>query len=106
MSEKTLAALCTLVIAVTGFIASPGIATAASAKNLKIYFIDVEGGQSTLVVTPDRHSLLIDTGFAGDGAGFRPGDPHHARDANRIRRRRARCGNHADRLLAHHTFPP
>ncbi len=32
---------------------------------LQIYFIDVEGGQSTLFVTPDRHSLLIDTGWPG-----------------------------------------
>ena len=59
-------------------------ATAPSAKALEIYFIDVEGGQSTLIVTPDRHSLLIDTGWAGGGSGFRPGDPHLARDANRI----------------------
>lgn len=51
---------------------------------LEIYFIDVEGGQSTLIVTPDRHSLLIDTGWAGNGAGYNPGDPHAARDANRI----------------------
>jgi competence protein ComEC len=51
---------------------------------LEIYFIDVEGGQSTLIVTPDRHSLLIDTGWAGNGIGFNPGDPHDARDANRI----------------------
>ena len=32
---------------------------------LDIYFIDVEGGQSTLVVTPAGQSLLIDAGFAG-----------------------------------------
>ena len=30
---------------------------------LDIYFIDVEGGQSTLVLTPTRQSLLIDTGY-------------------------------------------
>lgn len=59
-------------------------ATAAKIPTLEIYFIDVEGGQSTLIVTPDRHSLLIDTGWAGDGSGFKPGDPHQARDANRI----------------------
>jgi beta-lactamase superfamily II metal-dependent hydrolase len=68
----------------SGLIAPPGTAKASDEKNLKIYFIDVEGGQSTLMVTPDRHSLLIDTGFAGDGTGFRPGDPKKARDANRI----------------------
>lgn len=34
---------------------------------LHIYFIDVEGGQSTLFVTPGKHSLLIDTGWPGNG---------------------------------------
>jgi competence protein ComEC len=59
-------------------------ASTAVADALDIYFIDVEGGQSTLIVTPDKHSLLIDTGWAGQGSGFSPGDPHQARDANRI----------------------
>jgi competence protein ComEC len=59
-------------------------AHSAHAQSLEIYFIDVEGGQSTLVVTPTRESLLIDTGFAGNGEGYHPGDPHQARDANRI----------------------
>jgi competence protein ComEC len=45
----------------------------AATRPLDIYFIDVEGGQSTLLVTPDKQSYLIDTGYAGDG-----------RDANRI----------------------
>jgi competence protein ComEC len=62
--------------------AAPGVA--GKAASLEIYFIDVEGGQSTLIVTPDRHSLLIDTGWAGNGSGFNPGNPHDARDANRI----------------------
>ena len=35
----------------------------SAAKTLDIYFIDVEGGQSTLVVTPAGQSLLIDTGY-------------------------------------------
>jgi competence protein ComEC len=35
-------------------------------KSLDIYFIDTEGGQSTLVVTPSGQSLLIDAGFPGD----------------------------------------
>jgi competence protein ComEC len=34
-------------------------------KELKVYFIDVEGGQSTLFVTPSGQSLLVDTGWAG-----------------------------------------
>src|SRR5215472_5176696 len=36
-----------------------------AAKNLEIYFIDVEGGQSTLFVSPAGESLLMDTGYAG-----------------------------------------
>jgi beta-lactamase superfamily II metal-dependent hydrolase len=67
-----------------GLLASTTSASGETHPTLQIYFIDVEGGQSTLIVTPERHSLLIDTGWAGDGSGFRPGDPHHARDANRI----------------------
>jgi beta-lactamase superfamily II metal-dependent hydrolase len=56
-----------------------------AARTLDIYFIDVEGGQSTLLVTPAGESLLVDTGFAADGT-FRskPGDPSRARDAQRI----------------------
>jgi len=34
-----------------------------AAKSLEIYFIDVEGGQSTLIVDPQGESLLIDTGW-------------------------------------------
>ena len=61
------------------------VVPAHAARTLDIYFIDVEGGQSTLVVTPEGQSLLIDTGFPGEG-GFssQPGDPQKARDANRI----------------------
>ena len=35
-----------------------------AAGRLTIYFIDVEGGQSTLVVTPAGQSLLVDAGYA------------------------------------------
>jgi len=60
------------------------LAHAAAAKTLDIYFIDVEGGQSTLLVT-DQESLLIDTGWAGSGApGAKPGNPAESRDAQRI----------------------
>lgn len=44
------------------------------AKSLQIYFIDVEGGQATLVVSPSGQSLLIDTGWPG----------YEGRDADRI----------------------
>ena len=39
---------------------------AASGK-LDIYFIDVMGGAATLVVTPERESLLIDSGWPAQG---------------------------------------
>ncbi len=34
-----------------------------SSKTLDIYFIDVEGGAATLIVTPENESLLIDCGW-------------------------------------------
>jgi competence protein ComEC len=43
-------------------------------KELQVYFVDVEGGQATLFVTPDKESLLIDTGWPD----------HEGRDADRI----------------------
>ena len=45
-----------------------------SKKALRIYFVDVEGGQATLFVTPAKQSLLIDTGWPGN----------KGRDADRI----------------------
>lgn len=35
-----------------------------AAGQLRLYFIDVEGGQSTLIVTPSGQSLLVDAGYA------------------------------------------
>ena len=51
-------------------------ATAApqNGKGLQIYFVDVEGGQATLFVTPEGKSLLIDTGWPDN----------NGRDADRI----------------------
>ena len=49
-------------------------AVAAPERGLEIYWVDVEGGGATLVVTPAGESVLIDTGFPGD------------RDASRIHR--------------------
>src|SRR5256714_1810509 len=52
-----------LVIALTA-----SIVAGAAGRALDIYFIDVEGGQSTLIVTPAGQSLLVDTGYpARDG---------------------------------------
>jgi competence protein ComEC len=47
---------------------------ARAAGTLGIYFIDTEGGQSTLFVSPSGESLLVDTGWPGFGG----------RDADRI----------------------
>jgi beta-lactamase superfamily II metal-dependent hydrolase len=58
-----------------GLFAGAGLSPAPPAqKALQIYFVDVEGGQATLFVTPDGKSLLIDTGWPGN----------NGRDANRI----------------------
>jgi competence protein ComEC len=51
-----------------------GVAALLQAQTLRIYAIDVEGGKSTLYVSPSGESLLIDTGYAGNDN----------RDANRI----------------------
>ena len=43
------------------------VGSVTAAGTLDIYFIDVEGGQSTLIVTPAGQSLLIDTGYPERG---------------------------------------
>jgi competence protein ComEC len=55
------------------FVASPTLIWAVN-SDLQVYFIDVEGGQATLFVTPAGQSLLIDTGWP----------ENNGRDANRI----------------------
>jgi competence protein ComEC len=50
------------------------VAGARAAASLDIYFIDVEGGQATLIVSPDKQSLLVDTGYP----------ERHGRDPDRI----------------------
>ena len=41
-----------------------GFAAAAN-KTVDFYFVDVEGGQATLIVTPEKESILVDAGWAG-----------------------------------------
>ncbi len=44
------------------------LASASWAANpLRIYFVDVEGGQATLLVAPNGQTMLIDTGFDSFG---------------------------------------
>jgi competence protein ComEC len=47
---------------------------AQAEKPLDIHFIDVEGGQATLIVPPSGESMLVDTGYVG----------FNGRDAERI----------------------
>ena len=62
--KPLLSLLCALLLA----------ASARGAKTLDFYFIDVEGGQATLIVTPSGQSMLVDTGWPG----------FEGRDASRI----------------------
>ena len=52
----------------------PGSNRSARTKTLEIYFVDVEGGQATLIVAPPGQSILVDTGWPG----------FNGRDADRI----------------------
>jgi competence protein ComEC len=53
---------------------SQSMSPTSAVATLRVYFIDVEGGQSTLFVTPAGQSMLIDTGWTGN----------NYRDADRI----------------------
>jgi competence protein ComEC len=63
-------------------------ATLAAGKDsdsvLRIFFVDVEGGQATLFVTPAGQSLLVDTGWPGNDG----------RDAERIVAAAKKAGIH------------
>lgn len=62
-------------------------------RSLRIYSIDVEGGQSTLLVSPSGNSLLVDTGWPG----------HNGRDADRIQAAMRDAGiTRIDHLLITH----
>lgn len=62
-------------------------------KNLRVYFIDVEGGQSTLFISPSGQSLLVDTGWPDN----------NFRDADRIVAVAKQAGlDHLDFVLITH----
>ncbi len=50
------------------------VSALAAAKTLDIHFVDVEGGQATLIVSPSGQSILVDAGWPG----------FNGRDSNRI----------------------
>ncbi len=60
-----------LLLGIAGLLA---LSSLGQAQNLDIYFIDVEGGGATLIVTPERESILVDSGWRRDDG----------RDAKRI----------------------
>lgn len=69
LHNASLAALALALVTPAWAFSSP-----TSKNPLRIFFVDVEGGQATLFVTPDQHALLIDTGWPGNDG----------RDADRI----------------------
>lgn len=73
----------------------PALSAQTAAKGLDIYVIDVEGGNATLFVTPNKESLLIDTGNAGPTAA--------KRDAGRIEDAIKDAGlDHLDHVIITH----
>ncbi len=63
-----------LVLQTLAYAVFSAVVLGAESKSLQIFFVDVEGGQATLIVSPSGQSMLIDTGWPGfDG-----------RDAGRI----------------------
>lgn len=87
----------TIVLAIAGlavlFAPTAGLAAANTSAKLQIYVIDVEGGQSTLFVTPTGQSLLIDTGWPDQ----------NGRDPNRIVAAAKQAGiNRIDYVLLTH----
>jgi len=53
------------VLARCGLLLVAGVLALSAASRLEVYFIDVEGGQSTLFVAPSGETLLMDTGYGG-----------------------------------------
>ena len=81
-----------VLLSVLSALASPADEKAAPhGRGLSITFVDVEGGAATLIVTPARESILIDSGFPGE------------RDAGRIAKAARSAGlDHIDHFLLTH----
>jgi len=75
---RHLTAVLVLALTLAGFPAASS--SQESGKSLRIYWIDVEGGAATLVVTPEGGTLLMDCGWPGK------------RDAERIAKTLAAAG--------------
>lgn len=89
LSRAVLATICGVVFLALADLSQAGV----SQKPLDVYFVDVEGGQATLFVTPEGQSLLVDTGWPGNAG----------RDADRIVAAARRAGlSKIDFLLITH----
>lgn len=53
-------------LATLALLATAALAQTPAAKTFDMYFLDMEGGHSTLYITPTGQTILIDTGSAGD----------------------------------------
>jgi beta-lactamase superfamily II metal-dependent hydrolase len=70
-----------------------GLVVAAQVQPLRMVFVDTEGGQATLILTPRGESLLVDAGFPGN----------NGRDSDRIVAAARRLGlTRIDYLLVTH----
>ena len=67
-----------IVLCCTAALAAAFARPLAQSSALTLYFIDVEGGQATLIVAPSGASLLVDTGYGANGR-----DPSRIMDAMR-----------------------
>src|SRR5471030_2794889 len=72
--------LCCLGLVLAGWMILPRASAGLANHALDVYWNDVEGGGSTLIVTPDGESILIDAGSPG------------TRDAGRIAHTAALAG--------------
>jgi len=78
----------------------------SAAKTLDVWFIDVEGGQSTLIVTPAGESLLIDAGYSPNNLRGGGGNVPGGRDPSRILAALKEAGvSRIDFLLMTHFHP-
>src|SRR5438067_11962601 len=85
---------CLIVVAIVGWESVATAQSGSATRSLEIDFIDVMGGAATLLVTPDRESVLIDSGWPG----FDDRDPQRI---VRVLKDLAGC-NHLDHLVTTH----
>lgn len=71
---RTATVVPSLILALTLLFPASAKSAPQARRTLQVFFVDVEGGQATLFVTPAGESLLIDTGWPGSDG----------RDADRI----------------------